>query len=687
VLIFLNIAQYRSDEPYNNGIGQMRQIQAYDDLRILASRNIQQDYKNDMYLESLFANLTYAYGLTPADSVTSVPRLLSSRKNVKKAFEAEQYATIVLKVTEKIVTTSKDMAPYENYKIPPNYCPKKYMANGCDQSYPYRSLDGSCNNLNYPWWGAANTPYKRLLRAEYDDGVSAMRQNSVVRNYYLPNARLVATTLHKPNPTLSVWSNFAISFGQSIAHDIAGTYGPKNPDGSDFVCECNTKNEHCYSIPIPETDSFYKQKSNLQCYAFTRNQASVKDYDCNFGPREQLNRYNHFLDLRFIYVNSENTRLGQRGYLSFSVNALGEVTFKLKNPNGCPYGRGEIYHTGDINGEQNVYLTGVQNLWLRNHNQLAEALNRINMNWDDETVFQQARRINIAMYQHVIYNEYLPQLIGPGTMRIFDLEPLTWGYSNKYNPELYPQLINEFVSAAFRHHFLVNNKQCWADERMKLFGCHDFTAGMKNSSHSCWSIDEVLRGQVAQPAYYATPQLNWFLNNVLLHKSNSIGVLNIMRGRDHGLKGYNSYRELCGLNRAKSFDELYNIPPSVRKQLQNLYYHVDDIDLWSGGASELPLKDAYIGHTFSCIIAKQFQDLKRGDRFYYEHGHSQVTRFTPEQLNLIRSTSLLTILCRNIDAEYLPKWPFLAWDPVRNPFVRCREVAPISLSAWKEVPY
>ena len=81
MLIFLNIAQYRFDEPYNNGIGQMSQIQAYDDLRILASRNIQQDYKNDMYLESLFANLTYAYGLTPADSVTSVPRLLSSRKN------------------------------------------------------------------------------------------------------------------------------------------------------------------------------------------------------------------------------------------------------------------------------------------------------------------------------------------------------------------------------------------------------------------------------------------------------------------------------------------------------------------------------------------------------------------------------------------------------------------------------
>jgi len=685
LLLFLHVSQYKFQESYNNGIGAMREVQAYDDLRILASRNIQQDYRNDIYLESLFFNLTNKYGLEQISPEKSVPRLLSTKQSPQRAFEAEQYATIVLKVTEKIVTTNADRYSYENYKIPQKFCPKKFLNNVCDPNYPYRSIDGSCNNLQNPWWGAANTPYKRLLRAEYDDGIGSMRQNSAVRNYYLPNARLVSITLHKPNPTTSVWSNYAISFGQSLAHDLSGTFGPKNPDGSDFVCECNTKNDHCYSIPIPEKDGFYKQNPSLQCYPFTRNLASVKDYDCNYGPREQLNHHNHFLDLRFIYANPENTRLRQRGYLSFSVNTLGEVTFKLKSPNSCPFGRGSIYHTGDQNAEQNVYLTGVQNVWLRNHNQLAEALIRINPNWDDETIFQQARRLNIAMYQHVIYNEYLPQLIGPGTMRIFDLEPLRYGYSNKYNPDLYPQLLNEFVTAAYRHHFLVNHKQCWADERMKLFGCHALTAGVKNSSHSCASIDEAIRGQVAQPAYYSTPQINWFLNNVLLNQPSSIGVLNIQRGRDHGIRGYNYYRELCGLNRARSFDELYNIPPSVRTQLMSLYYHVDDIDLWSGGASELPLRDAYIGHTFSCIIGKQFQDLKRGDRFYYEHGHSSTTKFTPEQLNTIRSTALSEILCRNMDAEFVPKWPFLVWNPTTNPFVRCKDISRVSLKAWKEI--
>lgn len=40
---------------------------------------------------------------------------------------------------------------------------------GCPNT-KYRSLDGSCNNLQNPIWGTPNTRYNRLLPANYADG-------------------------------------------------------------------------------------------------------------------------------------------------------------------------------------------------------------------------------------------------------------------------------------------------------------------------------------------------------------------------------------------------------------------------------------------------------------------------------------------------------------------------------------
>ena len=34
----------------------------------------------------------------------------------------------------------------------------------------YRSIDGTCNNLANPLWGASLTAFRRLLPAQYEDG-------------------------------------------------------------------------------------------------------------------------------------------------------------------------------------------------------------------------------------------------------------------------------------------------------------------------------------------------------------------------------------------------------------------------------------------------------------------------------------------------------------------------------------
>lgn len=68
--------------------------------------------------------------------------------------------------------------------------------------------------------------------------------------------------------------------------------------------------------------------------------------------------------------------------------------------------------TGDVRTNQNPGLAILQIILLREHNRIADVLQHLNPHWDDELTFQEARRINIAQYQHISYYEWLPIFLG-----------------------------------------------------------------------------------------------------------------------------------------------------------------------------------------------------------------------------------------------------------------------------------
>ena len=55
-----------------------------------------------------------------------------------------------------------------------------------------------------------------------------------------------------------------------------------------------------------------------------------------------------------------------------------------------------------------------------------------------------------AEYQHIIYNEWLPAVLGKQFMATYGLFPLGSGYSNDYDTSFDPRITNEFAAAAFR---------------------------------------------------------------------------------------------------------------------------------------------------------------------------------------------------------------------------------------------
>ena len=89
----------------------------------------------------------------------------------------------------------------------------------CDATSPYRSFDGTCNNLNSPLLGAIETPHKRFLKPTYDDDVDSLRSNS------LPNPRLVSNVVSSDpfNTRERSWTNMWTMFGQFVTHDITST--------------------------------------------------------------------------------------------------------------------------------------------------------------------------------------------------------------------------------------------------------------------------------------------------------------------------------------------------------------------------------------------------------------------------------------------------------------------------------
>ena len=71
---------------------------------------------------------------------------------------------------------------------------------------------------------------------------------------------------------------------------------------------------------------------------------------------------------------------------------------------------------GDDRSSEQPGLTTFHTLFQREHNRLSQQLKLVNPHWNDEKVFQEARKILIATHQQITYNEFLPRVLGPKLM-------------------------------------------------------------------------------------------------------------------------------------------------------------------------------------------------------------------------------------------------------------------------------
>ncbi|CAH1406028.1 unnamed protein product [Nezara viridula] len=596
-------------------------------------------------------------------------------------------------------------------------CPP-FLANVECRAGKYRRLDGLCTNLKHPTWGATNTPFTRLIGPLFADGITAPRIS--ITGHQLPRARVVSRTMH-PDEGYHEHAGtvMLVAWGQFLDHDFTLTATPEGENIPMFVLDPVSKNEpeeccrrpphlknpYCMEIEIPE-DDYYYQKYGQKCQDFVRGFPAVRP-GCRLGSRTPFNKLTAVLDANTVYGVDEtfgrHLRAGYGGLLRMNP-VFGEYGLKDLLPlkvdipdEGCTRtNRSQFcFEAGEIRVNEQLVLTCMHTLMAREHNRLAHGLSQINPHWDDETLYQEAKRIVIAEVQHITYNEFLPILLGKEVMDKFGLLLQKEGYWNGYDPEVNPNVIDAFSSAAFRmgHTLLPTAVERWSK-------AHKFIASKRLSDlirrpydlYRAGVLDEYVMGLMNQVAQAMDDSVTQEVTNNLFKKpGNHFGLdlvsFNMQRGRDFGIPGYMEFRKFCGLPEAHSFEALFGAMPNTTiSRYTTIYEHPSDVDLWSGGVSERPLPGSMIGPTFGCIIATQFSYARRGDRFWYELPN-QPSSFTPEQLQELRKIKLSRVICDNTDLiDTIQVYPMVLPDHEINPRVPCKSgVLPsIDLSKWAD---
>lgn len=479
----------------------------------------------------------------------------------------------------------------------------------------FATIDGSYNNRQNPVWGVASANLWRRFPSDYSDGIS------VPARIHADSPREISNLIFDQGtsvPNDRGLTDFVWQWGQFLDHDIDLT-------------ETHIPLE-AFPIVVPSGDFWFDPNETGEQLIFSFR----SDYNLNTGidsPRQQLNLITSWIDGSNIYGSDEETmnnlRLFKRGMLRVSSHSTGHM---------LPVDADGFYLAGDVRVNEQLGLTSMHTLFMREHNRFCRMILANNPDLTDEQVFWNARKQVIAVIQSITFNEFLPALLGPNALRDY----------RGYNSKVFPNIANSFSTGAYRFgHSMLNTQLLRLDENFEEVA--EGHIALQNAFFSpaelqVHGIDPYLRGLMSQQAQEIDSKVIDDVRNFLFGQPGSGGFdlvsLNIQRGRDHGLPSLPAMRKKFGLPPILDFEDVSS-DVEVQLQLAAAYDSVDDIDPWVGMLCEDHMPGASVGMTAFAIIKDQFERLRDGDRFWYEN------QFSGAALERIRNTQLSHVIRRN----------------------------------------
>ncbi|KAH3858557.1 peroxidasin homolog pxn-2-like [Dreissena polymorpha] len=568
----------------------------------------------------------------------------------------------------------------------------------CNADDRFRSINGTCNNLNNPTWGMAGAAQRRLLPAAYDDGLNLPRSLGI-DGKPLPFARKVSNAVHRgsqqlKSPKLTLQ---AFQFGQFLDHDLIIT--PLS-NAVDDCCANNDDLDNCFNINFAEDDPYLARFKAGYCMEVPRSSGvnCKSPADATVNQRQQINDITSYIDASNVYGSSDERLSSLRdGTTPFLKVALGADGPRL--PNGddrtCRSDAANGIHcglAGDV--RVNVYptLMSYHNVFMLEHNRLAQRLRRDIPN--DEEAFQQTRKLLIGIMQKIVYDEFLPSFLSPEAMKKYQLSS-----SNmyKYDSKLDATIANPFGIAYRMGHSWIPTLVSVYTKDFKLFfqqflnetffdptltyieSVNGAPSGMKGLAYAMSALESSETDRTIEDV-----ARNTLFVNPVADTSFDLASLNIQRGRDHGLPSYNEYRKYCGLSEVTSWSTSAALGGLVNHDADAIikleaagYSSPKDIDLFPGALSEKPVPGGDLGPTMECIIGDQFHRAKFGDRFFYQN---RGTGFNEAQQAAIQKYSLASLLCRNYQFD---KVQFPNVFRLADPLKRCHDINDLDIGPFR----
>ncbi|NXM06648.1 PERM Myeloperoxidase, partial [Tyrannus savana] len=581
-------------------------------------------------------------------------------------------------------------------------CDSQTLPIKCPKQDIYRTITGECNNRKRPHLGSSNRGFARWLPAVYEDGVSVPRGAREGRKYNgfpLPLVRKVSNEIaHTANEDVTADQELSLVFmhwGQWANHDI--DLAPASGEGASLELLCHTDcafKPPCFPIKFPPDDRRAVRPNT--CMPFVRSASA-----CHAGSpsREQLNAATSFIDASTVYGSDGALAASLRNLSSplglmavnrrFTDAGLELLPFENATKSVCvltnPRANIPCFRAGDKRVTENLGLSAMHTVFLREHNRLATELRELNPHWDGEKLYQESRKIVIAINQIITYRDYLPLLLAEETSRWI---PSYSGYDEKVDPRA-----SNVFSLAFRFgHTSVQPFVSRLDDNFQPLGSFSHVP-LHLTFCATWriimegGIDPLVRGMVVDHAKLMEQNrlLVEELQNHLFEQTEVMGLdlaaMNMQRGRDHGLPGYNAWRGFCGLSQPRTVEELSDVlgNPKLAKKFLDVYGTPDNIDLWIGAVAEPVVPQGRVGPLLSCIIGTQFRNLRDGDRFWWENPGV----FTPQQLQALRKITLSKVFCDNTRIQKIPRDVFRI-NSYPEDFTDCQEIDALDLSPWKD---